>query len=89
MARGEHVIAAILICAWSYQYVGEKLGQIEGASTHEYYGEWVQTYSSKDFKTFRDDTMRLMNLMEEGRTESELQALEDIVMRTSYYEYFF
>lgn len=85
----ENVIAAVLTCTWSYHYIGEALNNIEGASQHEFYGEWIQMYSSEEFASFKEDVMHIMNRIAEGKTEAQLQALEDIVVYTSYYEYMF
>ncbi|MFO3689745.1 thiaminase II [Staphylococcus felis] len=85
----EHVIAAVLTCTWSYHYIGEALNQIEGARDHSFYGEWIQMYSSEEFATFKEDVMEIMNRVAEGKSESQLNELEEIVVYTSYYEYMF
>ncbi len=85
----ENVIAAVLTCTWSYQYIGEALSQIEGAIDHPFYGEWIEMYSSEAFTTFKDDVVRIMNQVTEGMPEEKLRALEDIVVYTSYFEYMF
>ena len=38
---------------------------------------------------FKEDCVDLMNEVTEGRSEKDLQRLEDIVVKTSYYEYKF
>ncbi|MBI5974296.1 thiaminase II [Staphylococcus canis] len=85
----EHVIAAVLTCTWSYNYIGEALNQIEGARDHDFYGAWIQMYSSKEFTSFKEDVIQIMDQVAQGKTEDELKALEDIVVYTSYYEYMF
>ncbi|MGK9045629.1 thiaminase II [Mammaliicoccus vitulinus] len=85
----ENVIAAILTCTWSYSYIGLKLAGIEGAKDHPLYGEWINMYASEEFSKFKEDCIQLMNTVAEGKTEEELNRLEDIIVKTSYYEYMF
>lgn len=85
----ENVIAAILTCTWSYNYIGLKLAEIKGASDHPLYGEWINMYASDEFSQYKEDCIRLMNQVAEGKTDEELQRLEDIIVKTSYYEYMF
>ena len=85
----ENVIAAILTCTWSYNYIGLNLAEKEGAKEHAGYREWIEMYASDDFTQFKKDCVDLMNAVTEGRSEQDLQRLEDIVVKTSYYEYKF
>lgn len=85
----ENVIAAILTCTWSYSYIGLKLAEIEGVKDHPLYGEWVNMYASEEFSSFKEDCIQLMDTVAEGKTEEELNRLEDIIVKTSYYEYMF
>ncbi|AQS54705.1 thiaminase II [Novibacillus thermophilus] len=85
----ENVIAAVLTCAWSYNYVGQALAQWRGALEHEFYGNWVQTYSSEAFTQLANDCKDLMNEVADGKPEHELATLEDIVVNTSRFEYMF
>lgn len=85
----ENVIAAILTCTWSYNYIGLKLAEIKGASDHPLYGEWINMYASDEFSQYKEDCIQLMDQVTEGKTETELQRLEDIIVKTSYYEYMF
>ncbi|RTX72739.1 thiaminase II [Mammaliicoccus sciuri] len=85
----ENVIAAILTCSWSYNYIGLKLAEIKGASDHPLYGEWINMYASDEFSQYKEDCIQLMDQVTEGKTEEELQRLEDIIVKTSYYEYMF
>ncbi|QLK86715.1 thiaminase II [Staphylococcus sp. 17KM0847] len=85
----ENVIAAVLTCTWSYNYIGRALNELEGAAEHPFYGEWIQMYSSDEFTDLTEQTIKIMDRVAEGKTEEELQVLEDIVVRTSYYEHMF
>lgn len=85
----ENVIAAILTCTWSYNYIGLKLAEQDAAKDHSLYRKWVDMYSSEEFTQFKKDCVELMNKVTEGRSEADLKRLEDIVVCTSYYEYKF
>jgi len=85
----ENVIASVLACAWSYNFIGKKLAEIPGALEHEFYGHWVQMYSSDEFTELAHDCKRLMNEVAAGKPEEELKRLEEIVLKTSLLEYMF
>ncbi|WP_026090327.1 thiaminase II [Salinicoccus carnicancri] len=85
----EHVAATVLACAWSYNFIGLKLSQIEGALDHELYGNWVQTYSSEEFTDLAESCKQLMNTLAEDKPERELAELEEIIYKTSMFEYMF
>lgn len=85
----ENVVASVLACAWSYNFIGKKLAAWPGALEHEFYGRWVNMYSSEAFTELAEDCKRLMNEMTDGKPESELAVLEEIVVKTSLFEYMF
>lgn len=85
----ENVAAAVLACAWSYNYIGQKLSEWPGALEHEFYGNWVKLYSSQEFTDLAGDCIRLMNELAAGKPERELAALEDIFVKTCRFEYMF
>ncbi|MED4403646.1 thiaminase II [Metabacillus fastidiosus] len=83
------LVAALLPCAWSYWEIGKELNEIPGASEHEFYGDWVKTYSSKEFGDIATWCIDLMNELAEGKSEKELANLEEIFLNTTRYEYMF
>lgn len=85
----ENVVASVLACAWSYSFIGKELATWPGAIDHEFYGEWVKMYSSDEFTELAEDCKNLMNAIAKGKPESELAELEEIVVKTSYFEYMF
>ncbi|GEL07778.1 thiaminase II [Salisediminibacterium halotolerans] len=85
----ENVIASVLACAWSYNHIGKILAGWPGALKHPLYGTWVEMYASDEFTKLAEDCKTLMNQAAEGRTERELKTLEDIVVKTSRFEYMF
>lgn len=85
----ENAVAAVLACAWSYNWIGKQLATWPGALEHELYGDWVKTYSSDEFTKLANDCIELINEIAKGKSEEELKRLEDIVVKTSQYEYMF
>ncbi|KGX87377.1 thiaminase II [Pontibacillus litoralis] len=83
------VVACVLACAWSYNYIGLHLNEIEGAADHEFYGDWIRTYSSPEFTALAEKCKALINELAEGKSSQERQQLEDIVLYTSKFEYMF
>ncbi|WP_029268727.1 thiaminase II [Virgibacillus alimentarius] len=85
----ENVVASVLACAWSYNYIGKSLAKLPGALEHEFYGNWVQMYSSDEFTALANDCIDLINTIAKGKPEHELAFIEEIVVKTSYFEYMF
>lgn len=85
----ENAIAAVLACAWSYNWIGKKLATWPGALTHEFYGNWVKMYSSDGFTKIANDCIDLINDIAKDKPEHELKKLEEIFVKTSYFEYMF
>ncbi|WP_368652936.1 thiaminase II [Ornithinibacillus sp. 4-3] len=85
----ENTIAAVLACAWSYNWIGKNLATWPGATTHELYGDWVKTYASDEFTSLAEDCIDLINEHAKDKPEHELKKLEGIFVKTSYFEYMF
>ncbi len=85
----ENATAAVLACAWSYNYIGERLAKWPGALEHELYGNWVKMYSSVGFTKIANDCKDLLNELAKDKPEDELKELEEIVVQTSNFEYMF
>src|SRR5699024_4075705 len=83
----ENARAAVLACAWSYNYIGKTLATWPGATEHELYGRWVNMYASEDFTILANYCIDLMNKLAEGQPEHELAALDDIGVKASCFEY--
>lgn len=85
----ENVAAVLLACSWSYSYIGLKLAEIPGTLEDKNYGSWIEMYSSDEFTELNENAMELMNKLTEGKPERELKALEEIIVKTGYFEYMF
>lgn len=83
------VAACLLACAWSYNYIGRSLSDKYPEQENNPYKQWVETYSSEDFTSLNGTAMTLLNKLAEGKPERELVLLEEIVVKTSLYEYMF
>lgn len=85
----ENTIAAVLACAWSYNWIGKNLATWPGATEHELYGDWVKTYTSDEFTSLAEDCIDLINEHAKDKPAHELKKLEEIFVKTSYFEYMF
>jgi len=85
----ENVAASVLACAWSYNFIGKTLATWPGALEHEMYGHWVKMYSSPEFTGIAEGCKKLVNELTQGKPERDLVSLEEIVLKTSYFEYMF
>ncbi|MFB1049961.1 thiaminase II [Paraliobacillus sp. JSM ZJ581] len=85
----ENAAAAVLACAWSYNWIGKQLATWPGALEHELYGNWVETYASDEFTKIAEDCISLINEIAKNKPEHELKKLEDIFIKTNYFEYMF
>ncbi|SFL59097.1 thiaminase (transcriptional activator TenA) [Gracilibacillus orientalis] len=86
----ENVVASVLACEWSYNFIGKSLAKVPGALDDDnFYSSWVEMYSSDEFTELAQETKQLMNQIAEGKPEQELAKLEEIVVRTSQLEYMF
>ncbi|MFG6147108.1 thiaminase II [Halobacillus sp. B23F22_1] len=83
------VAACVLACAWSYNEIGLTLNQKEGASEHEFYGDWIKMYASDEFTDLAENMKQLMNQLADDKPEREKAHLEEIFLHTSKFEYLF
>lgn len=80
---------SLLSCMWSYLEIGKNLSKIPGATEHEFYGEWVSGYISKEYQECTQWLIDLVDELAENRSEKELEKLKEIFINTSKYEYMF
>ncbi|WP_082234504.1 thiaminase II [Halobacillus massiliensis] len=83
------VVACVLACTWSYNEIGLALNRVEGASNHEFYGDWVQMYASDEFTELAKKMKQLMNELADDKPEREKAHLVEIFVHTSKLEYLF
>lgn len=80
---------SLLSCMWSYLEIGKKLSEIPGSTQHEFYGEWIRGYSSKEYEECTKWLIDLVDNLAENMAEKEQQKLVEIFINTSKYEYMF
>src|SRR5690625_8046365 len=85
----ENATAAVLACAWSYNFIGKHLAEWPSALEHELYGNCVSMYSSEGFTKIANDCQELLNKITESKPTSEVKELKEIMIKTSKIEYIF
>ena len=81
------VMAAILSCAVSYEYIGKHMvGQNPDCVKHEFYGEWIRGYSDPEYakanRVLEDLTERLIADV----SDEQFARLKEIFTNCSRYE---
>lgn len=80
------IVAAILACSWSYAEIGQTLAAISGASEHPFYGEWIQSYASKEYSATNQALIELMDSLAANATEEQIAYLTEVFVNCSRYE---
>ena len=80
---------AVLSCSWSYKMIGDKLSEIPNSVNHEFYGEWIKGYISKEYAQSNDVIINLIDRLGEGCSHGEVENLKTIFINCSRYEYEF
>ena len=83
------ILASILSCAWSYEYIGKYLAEKPGMLTHPLFGEWVQGYAGEEYAAGNVVLINMTDRLGEGISEERLSRLKEIFVNCSRYEYKF
>lgn len=83
------VSVSLLACMWSYLEIGRNLSKNPGATEHEFYGEWISGYISKDYEECTKWLIDLVDDLGENISDKEKEKLIEIFINTSRYEYMF
>lgn len=83
------IITAVLSCSWSYAIIGKELNEIKNAAEHEFYGDWIKSYSSKEYINGNDKILELLNNLGSNISNEKLEKLINIFLNCSRYEYMF
>ena len=83
----EYALAALLTCAWSYAYVGKALAQVSPEGNP--YQQWIDTYAGQAFQDLAEELIDLMDNLAEDLSPAVREKLQDIIVKTSYYEHKF
>lgn len=80
---------SLLACMWSYMEIGRNLSKIPGSIDHEFYGEWIRGYISKEYEACTRWVIDLVDELAVDMSQKELEKLREIFINTSKYEYMF
>ena len=84
------IAVAVLSCSWSYKIIAENiLKNNPKALEHEFYGEWIEGYSSLKYEEGNNQIINLVNKLTVGFSEKEIENLKEIFVNCSRYEYMF
>ena len=81
----EEIVAAVLPCTWSYNYIGLKLkdkDKLEG----NFFESWIETYASDEYVGFKNEWLDFTNELCENLPQDTKEKLKDIFLRASKYE---
>lgn len=84
----KEIAVAALSCMWSYEIIGKKLKKIYGCD-HEFYGEWIECYSSDRYEELTNWNIELVEKYCKNLSEEEKEHLKTIFINCSIYEYKF
>ena len=83
----EEIVAAVLPCTWSYNYIGLKLKEkykdkLEG----NFFESWIETYASDEYVAFKNEWLDFTNEICQNLSDKTKEKLKDIFIRASIYE---
>ncbi len=78
--------AALLPCFWGFLEIGKHLARTGDTSEKNPYRDWIEMYSSDEFKDLASWSRELMNRLAAGCTEEEEKKLKEIFITSSRYE---
>ncbi len=83
------LVASLLPCQWGYWEVGDHLARRGEPNEAPLYFQWIQMYSSPEFKALADWIRSLANRLAQEAGPTELARMEDAYLTSLRYEYLF
>ena len=83
------LLVSVLSCSWSYKLIAEKIDETPGAREHEFFGEWIEGYTSKEYDESNEEIIKLVNKLGKNISKDQLDNLKLIFKNCSQYEYMF
>ena len=81
------ILAAILSCAYSYEFIAKNIVKNNPASIYDaFYGDWIRGYISAGYAEENIILLEELNRLTENYTEQQIQHLVDIFVSCSRYE---
>jgi thiaminase/transcriptional activator TenA len=89
-AGAVEILAAILSCALSYEYIAKDiLSKNPNADKHPFYGEWVAGYANEDFQKNNQSIVSHFEALAKDISEKQFRCCERIFETCSRYEMMF
>lgn len=82
------LLAALLPCAWGYHYVGTALAR-ESPPEDQRYADWIEQYASEEFGQAAEWLRNELDREAEGMDTDGSDALKEIFLTSSRYEWMF
>ena len=82
-------LAALLPCMWTYQLIGEKLWREKRKGISRHYLEWIEGYSSGEYKVLVEKYREMIDSMANEVGSLERCLMEKHFLTSSRYEYMF
>jgi len=83
------ILSAMLPCMWSYQEIGDRIGNSSALRINRIYGEWCSTYTTEDYRELVQWYRNLLDRFAYGCGESVRSRMRTHYMLSSKYEYLF
>ena len=83
------IMAAMLPCMWSYQEIGEKLGESKSIGKQPMYQEWAATYRSQEYIELVDWYRNLVDRYASDSGDLVREKMRRHFILSSRYEYMF
>jgi thiaminase/transcriptional activator TenA len=83
------VAVSLLSCMWSYLEIGRNLSEIPGSLEHEFYGDWIKGYISKEYEKETQWLLDLVDDIAKNMSNKELDKLKEVFINSSKYELMF
>lgn len=81
------IIAAVLPCTWSYNYIGHELyKRYKNELENNFYKPWIEVYVDKQYDKFTKEWLDYTNRMCQDLSDEKKKRLKDIFIKSSLYE---
>lgn len=81
------IIAAVLPCTWSYNYIGHELyKRYNNKLENNFYKPWIEVYVDNGYDEFTKEWLDYTNRMCQDLSDNKKKKLKDIFIKSSLYE---
>ena len=81
------IIAAVLPCTWSYNYIGHELyKRYNDKLENNFYKSWIEVYVDKGYDEFTKEWLDYANRVCQNLSYDKKKKLKDIFIKSSLYE---